>query len=120
MFDINKCQKVTLPQGAIYLGPSDEHKSVGYLELNPHTSLTLHNRPAIENLTQIKGKSNMVVYDSQDGRTVSLKEGDTLSIQPAGTWHIHVNPYDEVSLTYWDFDGDIREIIDAIRALAKE
>ncbi|MDO8611017.1 MAG: hypothetical protein Q7R95_10860 [bacterium] len=119
MFDINKCEKIILPQGAIYLGSSDEKKSVGYLELNPHTSLNIHNRPAIENLTQIKGKSNMVIYNENKSETFLLHQGSKLKIKPE-KWHIHVNPYNEVSLTYWDFDGDIRKIIDNVRKSAKE
>lgn len=119
MFDINKCQRITLPQGAIYLGPSDEKKSVGYLELNPHTSLSLHNRPATENLTQVKGRSNMVTYSQENGKTLLLNEGEKLTIDPH-VWHIHANPYNEISLTYWDFDGDIKKIINNIRQSAKE
>lgn len=119
MYDINKCQKVIVHQGAIYLGPSDENKSFGYLELNPHTSLTLHNRLAVENLTQVKNKCEVVVYWDKE-HTIILNEGDSLSIEPAGTWHIHVNPYDEVSLTYWDFDGDITGIINSIKKSGEE
>jgi quercetin dioxygenase-like cupin family protein len=119
MYDITKCQKVILPQGAIYLGSSDENKSVGYLELNPHTSLTLHNRPAVENITQVKNKCEVVVFWDKEHVNI-LNEGDTLSIRPAGIWHIHVNPYDEVSLTYWDFDGDIRELVNSIKNSGKE
>ena len=119
MFDINKCEKIILPQGAIYLGSSDKKKSVGYLELNPFTSLSLHNRPAIENLIQIKGRCNMVVYKKEKGETFLLKSGEKLTISEPYIWHIHVNPYKEVSLTYWDFDGDIRETIEAIRKITK-
>lgn len=43
MYDINKCQRVEIEQGAFYLGESTEEKSVGYLELKLHSSLTLHN-----------------------------------------------------------------------------
>ena len=114
MYDINKCQKINLPQGAIYLGPSDENKSVGYLELNPYTSLTLHNRPATEKLTQVKGMSNMVIFNDEKGETNVLKVENTITINPT-IWHIHANPYNETSLTYWDFEGDIREIINTIR-----
>lgn len=120
MFDINKCEKINFPQGAIYLGPSNEKKSVGYLELNHYTSLNLHNRPAIEKLTQVKGRCNMVVYKEEKGKTFLLNPGDVLIIKELNTWHIHVNPYDEVSLTYWDFDGDIREIVGNIRKASKE
>lgn len=56
MYDINKCDKVEIEQGAFYLGELTKEKSVGYLELKPNTSLTLHNRwGGIENLTQVKG-----------------------------------------------------------------
>ena len=106
MFEKNKCQKVEIPQGAFYLGPSDEERSVGYLELKPETSLTLHNRPS--------GIESMVVYDTEEGRLATLNKGDTLEITPPGTWHIHVNPFDDVSLAYWDFEGDITHIIEKI------
>lgn len=115
LFPIEKCQKIELPQGAIYLGPSDEKQSVGYLELKPQTSLALHNRPAIENLVQVEGKSSLVIYDDDQGRIVTLNKGDEYTIEPENTYHIHANPYDEVCLQYWDFDGDITEIIEAIR-----
>ncbi|MEK7597652.1 MAG: hypothetical protein AAB441_03340 [Patescibacteria group bacterium] len=115
MFDINKCEKINLPQGTIYLGPSDGKKSVGYLELKPHSSLNLHNRPVIENLIQVKGRCNMVVYREEKGKTFLLNPKDNLVIEEPYIWHIHVNPYDEPSLTYWIFDGDIRKIIKNIR-----
>jgi len=120
MFPINQCQKIKIAQGFIYLGPSNERQSVGYLELNPKTSLTLHTRPAVEKLTQVKGKCDMIVFDGGNkpvnvgGRIVLLNEEGKLVMKP-DTLHIHSNPYDEKSLTYWDFDGDIREIIEAIR-----
>lgn len=115
IYPLEKCQKIELPQGAIYLGPSNKEQSVGYLELNPQTSLTLHNRPAIEKLIQVKGKSSMVVYGQGAGEIITMDEGDEYVIEPASTYHIHVNPFDEVCLQYWDFDGDITEIIEAIR-----
>jgi hypothetical protein len=43
MYDIKKCQKVEIPQGAFYLGESTKEKSVGYLGLKPRSSLSLHN-----------------------------------------------------------------------------
>jgi quercetin dioxygenase-like cupin family protein len=115
MFPIEKCQKISLSQGAIYLGPSNKKQSVGYLELNPHTSLALHNRPAIEKLTQVKGIFSMVIFDEEKGKVVTMNEGDYLEIKPKNTWHIHVNPSNEVALQYWDFDGDITDIIENIR-----
>lgn len=117
MYDIEKCEKIVIPQGALYLGPSNKKQSVGYLELEPRQSLTLHNRPAVEKLTQVTRKCDMVVYRN-GGKIVTLEEGDTLSMPP-GTYHIHANPYEESSLTYWDFNGDITEIIEEIRKFAK-
>ena len=116
MYDIKDCQKIKIDQGFFYLGPSDKEKSVGYLELMPKTSLVLHNRTAgIEKLTQINGSCSMIVYRLNEDKIVKLNEKDGLEIKPAGTWHIHCNPYDKISLTYWDFSGDIRSIIEAIR-----
>ncbi len=116
MYKIEKCQKVKVDQGFFYLGPSNKERSVGYLELNPKTSLTLHNRTTgIEKLTQVKEICSMIIYDLEEGRIIKLNEKDELEIKPVGTWHIHCNPYDKISLTHWDFDGDIRNIIEAIR-----
>ena len=115
MFPIEKCEKIQLPQGAIYLGPSTKNKSVGYLELNPHTSLTLHNRPAVEKLTQVKNKCAMVIFEKKSNEIVILQKGGQLIIEPPNTWHIHANYFGELSLTYWDFEGDIRSIIQNIR-----
>lgn len=116
IYPLEKCDKVPIPEGAFYLGKSDKEQSVGYLELNPKSSLNLHNRTTgIENLTQINGQCTMIVYDQPDGRIVKLEENDKLTIKPIGTWHIHCNPYDTTSLTYWDFHGDIMQIIEDIR-----
>ncbi|MBI2010083.1 MAG: hypothetical protein HYS86_02770 [Candidatus Chisholmbacteria bacterium] len=115
MYAIKKCDKVEIDQGALYLGESTEKRSVGYLELKPHSSLTLHHREAIENLVQVKNSCVMVVFDKSLGTTHRLDEGDRWRIEPKGTWHIHVNPFSKTSLTYWHFEGDVREVIEAIR-----
>ena len=117
MHSIDKCERIEIPQGALYLGPSNKKQSVGYLELKPHTSLTLHNRPAKEKLTQIKGSCIMVIYWAKPRKMITLEKGNTLLIEPARTWHIHSNPFDRISLTHWDFDGDITKIIKEIRKL---
>lgn len=120
MQNISKCQKVPIDQGAFYLGESTKEKSVGYLELKPHTSLTLHNRlGGIENLTQVEGQCVMTIFDESAGTNHLLKKDDHLSIKPEGVWHIHSNPFDTGSLTYWHFDGDIRKIIEDIRKNAE-
>lgn len=116
MYDIEKCQKVKIDQGFFYLGPSSKEGSVGYMELNPKTSLVLHNRTTgIEKLIQVKEICSMIIYDLKEGRIVKLNEKEEFEIKPVGTWHIHCNPYDKTSLTYWEFSGDIRNIIEAIR-----
>ena len=116
MFDIGKCDKVRIEQGAFYLGESTRQKSVGYLELEPHKSLPIHNRlGGIENLTQVKNSCVMILFDKPEGTTYRLDEKDTLKIEPEGVWHIHANPYSKRSLTYWHFEGDIRKIIEDIR-----
>jgi len=121
MQDINTCQKIRLPQGAIYLGESDKSRSVGYLELHPHTSLTLHNRPTEEVLTQVQGKTSIIEYDEKGNCAEQvLKKGEKHTIAPAGKYHIHVNPFKEKSITYWDFPGDITEIIESIRNISND
>ena len=113
---ISTCQKVIIPQGVMYLGESNENFSVGYLELNPFSSLTIHNRDtAIENLTQVKGKCVMIIFDKPTGTNHLLHAGESLRLLPQAVWHIHANPFDEPSLTYWHFEGDIREVIEEIR-----
>lgn len=116
MYDINKCQKVETGQGIFYLGESTAEQSVGYLELPAHTSLTIHNRlGGIENLTQVEGECVMIIFDNPIGSNYKLSKGDKLQVTPEGVWHIHSNPFDATSLTYWRFDGDIRKIIESIR-----
>ncbi len=121
MYNIQKCQKIEIEQGTFFLGESTKEKSVGYLELKPHTSLTIHNRlGGIENLIQVEGDSVMIVFDTPSGTNYKLSKGDKLQIKPEGVWHIHSNPFDKTSLTYWYFEGDIRNVIKAIRDGAGE
>lgn len=104
-----------MAQGAFYFGEWTEKHTRGYLELNSHTSLTIHNRwGGIENLTQVKNACVMVVFDMENGTNHRLNEGDTLRLEPEGVWHIHVNPFEQTSLTYFHFEGDIRHIVEEI------
>lgn len=120
MYDINKCQKVEIEQGVFYLGESTKEKTVGYLELKPNSSLAIHNRRGgIENLTQVKGSCVIIIFDKPEGINHKLDEGNKLKIEPEEVWHIHANPFDSPSLTYWHFKGDIREIIEEIRRKAE-
>ncbi|KKP67516.1 MAG: hypothetical protein UR68_C0001G0098 [Candidatus Roizmanbacteria bacterium GW2011_GWA2_35_19] len=116
MQNIDTCEVVEIPQGKFYLGKSNKTFSQGYLELKPFSSLLIHNRPrGFENLTQVKNSCVMIVFDKPEGSTHKLNEKDKLRIVPEGTWHIHSNPSDKLSITYWYFEGDIRYIVDDIR-----
>lgn len=75
----------------------------------------MHNRPAIEKLTQVKNRGQVVIYMDKSSEIITLEEGESYTIKPANTWHIHVNPFDKVSLVYWDFEGNIKSIIENIR-----
>ena len=105
-----------IPQGQIMIAFSDRNLSVGTLELNPKQELSKHNRPVLESLFQIKGKCMMkLVEDDGSIKEVILNEGDSLDIC-AEKYHLHTNPFDEASVTFWKADGDITQIIEDIRS----
>lgn len=113
------CEEKVVPQGVIYLGPSDKNQSTGFLKLKPGQKLAKHNRPVEEKLKQISGSSVIELYDGK--RILAekvLKEGNELLI-PANQYHIHKNPTNQECLTYWQFDGNITEIIRNIRKSGK-
>lgn len=104
-----------LPQGKITISECNKNMSVGSLELNPGQELTKHNRPVNEMLTQLSGTSVMKLFDGDMLiKEVKLKENNTLEI-PANQYHIHSNPNKNPSITKWQFQGDIVEIIENIR-----
>jgi hypothetical protein len=112
MYPIEKCQKIW----NFYLWESNKERSVWYLKLEPHTSLDIHNRLWwIENLIQVEWECVMIVFDNDTWTNYKLLEWDKLSIKPEWTWHIHSNPFEKDSLTYWYFDWDIRDVINKIR-----
>ncbi len=104
-----------IPQGKIMIAFSDKKLSIGTLHLGPRQELPKHNRPVLESLFQIKGKCVMMLFED-DGSTkdIELKEGEMLDI-PAKKFHIHSNPHDSESITFWKASGDITKIIDGIR-----
>ena len=108
-------EKYDLSQGNIMIAFSDKNVSVGTLEIEPNKELARHNRPALESLFQLKGKCMMKLFE-EDGsiKEVILSEGDSIDIPPL-TFHIHSNPYNQNSITFWKATGDITEIIDNIR-----
>jgi quercetin dioxygenase-like cupin family protein len=98
---------------------SSKDFTTGVLILQPGAQLPKHNRPlGFENLTQLSGKCEMTVFDVSDnekiGKTVDLEVGDILKMQK-GQWHIHANPHNDISITFFKLVGDITEIMKMIR-----
>ncbi len=98
---------------------SDENLSVGTLELESGQELSKHNRPCLESLFQIEGTCVMKMFEDDGTVTdVTMNKGDSIDI-PAGKFHIHSNPTDKPSITFWKASGDIRDIIENIRTQNK-
>jgi hypothetical protein len=108
-------EKYKIPEGYIMIAFSDQNLSVGILEVDPEKELTKHNRPVLESLYQIESSCMMKLF-GDDGviEEVILKEGESLDIPPQ-KFHIHANPNNEKSITFWKASGDITEIINKIR-----
>lgn len=69
----------------------------------------------MESLFQLKGKCVIKLFeDDETVKEVVLNEGDSIDIQPL-KYHIHSNPFDETSITFWKASGDITKIINSIR-----
>lgn len=99
-----------------YFSHSDNEFTTGVLVLRPGVTLSKHNRPlAVENLTQISGKCLMTLFnENNESKEIELTIGEGLRM-PKGQWHIHANPYEEVSVTLFKAEGDISEIMNNIR-----
>ncbi len=97
-------------QGKIMIAFSDKTLSVGTLELKPKQELARHSRPVLESLFQIRGACAIKFDDGE----VILKEGEAINIK-SNRFHIHSNPFNEVSITFWKASGDITKIINSIR-----
>lgn len=112
-FKYEECEIFKLPEGRIFIGPSNEDISFGYLELDSNQKLSKHNRPVDEELIQIEGETIITLFEDDNPKEIILKKGDYIKI-PAKTFHIHENRSSSKSLTLWKFEGDIREIINNI------
>lgn len=102
------------PQGKVGISYAGEDFSTGYLELNPGAEFSKHNRPVLKQLMQIKGTATMIMFDGEESKEVILNVGDKLDI-PAEQYHIHANKGTESAITLWKANGDIMDIINAIR-----
>lgn len=108
-------EKYNLEQGNIMIAFSDENLSVGTLEINAGKELAKHNRPVLESLFQLDGKCVIKLFEEDGGaKDVILNKGESLDISTQ-KFHIHANPFDDVSITPWKANGDITEIINKIR-----
>lgn len=107
-----------IPQGKMLIAFSDKNLSVGALWLDPKKELPKHNRPVLESLFQLKGKSLIKIFEKAGIKEVILKEDESIDIPPL-KYHIHSNPYDEISITLWKFIGDVTEVINKIRESGK-
>ncbi|OGH94253.1 MAG: hypothetical protein A2538_01655 [Candidatus Magasanikbacteria bacterium RIFOXYD2_FULL_41_14] len=109
-------EEYKLEQGSIMIAYSEKNLSVGVLKLMPGKELAKHNRPALESLFQLKGKCKMKVFEDDNSFIeVVLNEGESINISSL-KFHIHSNPFDEESFTFWKATGDITEIIKDIRS----
>lgn len=114
--DVTSFENISLPGANIYIGPCDEHKSIGFLRLDPHASIPKHNRPAEEWLVQTEGTSEVILFDGEkEIKRVTLKRGDSMKI-PANQFHQHTNKDNTESLTSWRFDGNILGIIENLKS----
>lgn len=55
---------------------------------------------------------------SSSAKEIVLNEGESIDIPPL-KHHVHSNPFDKISITFWKANGDITEIIDNIRKKSK-
>lgn len=99
-----------------YFSHSDENLTTGVMVIPPKTELPKHNRPkAFENLVQVSGKCVMIVFDESENSTEhTLEVGSTLRMEK-GQYHIHSNPFDEISYTLFKAEGDITEVMKVLR-----
>ena len=108
-------EQCKIPEGSILIAFSDNNLSVGTLEINPKKELQKHNRPVLESLFQLKGRCMIKLFgDDENIEEVVLNEGDSIDIPPK-KYHIHSNPFENTSITFWKASGDITEIIENIR-----
>ena len=104
-----------------YFSHSDENFTTGVMAIPPKIELPKHNRPnAFENALQISGRSIIQVFDDDGAITEhELSAGDTLRMDK-GQFHIHANPFDEVSYSLFKAEGDISESMKFIRENYKQ
>ncbi|MEX0617183.1 MAG: hypothetical protein WD231_05285 [Candidatus Woykebacteria bacterium] len=99
-----------------YFSHSDKNFTTGVMVLPPHSELPKHNRPlAYENLVQVSGKCVMKVFDKNGQMNEHTLEVSSSLSMDKGQFHIHANPFEEISYTLFKAEGDITSIVETIR-----
>lgn len=104
-------------QARFYFSHFDKIFTAGVMMLRPGAQLPKHNRPlAVENLVQVGSECQMTLLDDHDEIEEEhvLKTGDTLRMKK-GQWHIHANPFPDISLTLFKAEGDITTVMAVLR-----
>jgi quercetin dioxygenase-like cupin family protein len=96
---------------------SDNELTTGVLIMQPGAELPKHQRnTAFENLMQIRGRCKMTLLsDSGETQKERILEHPQNIRFEKGQWHIHANPFDEVSVTLFKAEGDITSIVQTVR-----
>jgi quercetin dioxygenase-like cupin family protein len=107
-----------------YFSHSDKNVTTGLLILQPGAKLPKHQRPvSYESSVQISGKSRVMILKSDSEvdieRTVMLSPGEQIRLEK-GHWHIHSNPFEEVSITLFKHIGDMTKAMQETREHLKQ
>ncbi len=99
------------PHGAVYLGPSSEMLSSGFLEIAPGQATPKMTRPLPEHIKQTSGSCEIEMFDEQNKITIKkLNPGDTFVI-PTNIIRVHRNRFSQPSLNYWEYQGNALKLI---------
>lgn len=113
---LKDCKKYKFPHGAVFIGPSDETLSCGFLLLDPDSATPKMIRPLPEHIKQIKGSSEIEIFNEQNKiRIKQLKPGDKYFIS-TGVVRVHRNRTPKPSINYWEYQGNATALIDQIRS----
>lgn len=99
-----------------FFSHSNSEFTTGVMVIAPNKELPKHNRPlAIENLIQISGQCVIKLF-SDDVKFIEhiLTPQDYFQISQ-GAFHIHANPFNQESITFFRAQGDITEVMKNLR-----
>ncbi|MEW6610052.1 MAG: hypothetical protein AB1352_00270 [Patescibacteria group bacterium] len=116
---LQDAERLLLDGYTVYIVSATRARSEGYLELPPGKEMQRHHRPAEERLKQVEGDCVVTIFDTIGEPVVHELTRGTELIIPAMMEHVHANPYGKASLTHWQFDGDVMDVIEEQRMFAK-